>query len=282
MIRKTIVGYISTIDQLISTLLANVTLQQKKKTPFKLKNYWKQLNILSSPPHRNYPSDDQVAPKLRKQVWFLNKPDPHQHSQVLFLLQPEKENKDNHLQDLSPDLHLVPLIYPHHQCRLVPRHLLWHQYKSQPSRHHHCHLEETHHRHRTHQQQFRYQPQSSRHHLCHPEEIHHQHRTHLQQTWPQHHHVPSEQHPMPLIKTWQKLNLSGMPLRIITPLMMQYIPMKDRRLWPPSHTSRWEPRPEIGPAIAWPPPWEPPQSRMAPGPISRLNSGNNSFPPRHR
>jgi hypothetical protein len=88
MIRETIVGYISTIDQLISTLLVNVTLQQKKKTPFKSKNYWKRLNVLSSPPHRNYPLDNQVAPKLCKQVWFFDKPDPHQHSQCYVLTLP--------------------------------------------------------------------------------------------------------------------------------------------------------------------------------------------------
>jgi hypothetical protein len=61
-IKRTIIGHISITVQLISTLLANVTCRQKKKTPFRSKNYWKRLNVPLSPPHRNYLSDDQVAP----------------------------------------------------------------------------------------------------------------------------------------------------------------------------------------------------------------------------
>jgi len=87
---------------------------------------------------------------------------------------------------------------------------------------------------------------------------------------------------MPLMETWQKPNPSGMPSRIITPLTMQYIPMRDRKLQLLLRTSRWEPRQEIGPVTAWTLPWEPPQSHMALGPILRLNSGNNSFPPKRR
>jgi hypothetical protein len=282
MIKETIIGPISIIVQLISTLLVNITCWQKKKTPFRLKNYWKRLNEPLSLPHRNYPLDDQVTLQPCKQVQFLDKPNPHQHSQVLFLLQLEKENKDNLRRDLSPDPHLVPPIYPHHQFRLVPYHLCQHQYKSQPNGHHRHHPEETHHWYRTHQQQFRYLPQSNRHHLRHLEEIHHQYQTHLQQIWLQHHPAPLGQYPMPLIETQQKPNPSGIPLRIITPSMTQYIPMKDRKSQPLSRTSRWEPQPEIGPATAWPPLWEPPQSLMALGPSLRLNSRNNSFPPRHK
>jgi len=247
MIKETIVGYISTTAQLISKLLVNVTRWQKK-TPSRSKNYWKQLNEPSLLLHRNYPSDDQVTPPLHKQVWFLDKPDQHQHSQVHFLLHLQKENKEHHRQDLLPDLHLVPPIYPHHQLRLVPRHLLWHRYQLQSNRHHLHHLEEIHHQHRTHQQQFRYQPQSNRHYCHHPEEIHHQHLTCPQQIWLLHHHESLEQHQTPLMETWQRLNLSGMPSRTITPSTIWYIPTKVRRLQQPSHTSRWEPPPGIGPA----------------------------------
>jgi hypothetical protein len=68
MTKETIIEYISTTVQLISTLLANVTHWQKKKTLFKLKKYWKQLNEPSSLPHRNYPLDNQVAHQPHKQV----------------------------------------------------------------------------------------------------------------------------------------------------------------------------------------------------------------------
>jgi hypothetical protein len=66
MTRETIAGYISTIVRLISTLLVNVTRQQKKKTPNKSKDYWRGQNEPSLLPLRNYPSEDPVVPQPRK------------------------------------------------------------------------------------------------------------------------------------------------------------------------------------------------------------------------
>jgi hypothetical protein len=55
----------------------------------------------------------------------LDKPNPQQHSQVLFLLQPEKENKDNLRQDLSPEFAQYHRVFSDEQAQRLPKNQPW-------------------------------------------------------------------------------------------------------------------------------------------------------------